>query len=97
MPGREALRLVARQPGFAVTVLERFDRDLDEIAGLDFDFAAIVVEFLSRDIAFRFETGIYHHEIVVDAQDFGGDDFTDPHFLAGQAFFKQRGETFSSP
>ena len=40
VPGREALGLVARQPRFAVAVFERLDRDGDEVAGLDFDFAA---------------------------------------------------------
>ena len=40
VPRREALGLVARQLGLAVAVLERFDGDGDEIAGLDLDLAA---------------------------------------------------------
>ena len=39
-PGRHALRLVARQARRAVAVLERLDRDADEIAELDLDLAA---------------------------------------------------------
>ena len=43
---------VAGQAGFAEAVLERIDRDLDEITGLDVDFAAIVMEFLGGDVTF---------------------------------------------
>ena len=53
VPGREALGLVARQPRLAVAVFERLDRDADEIAGLDFDLAAVVREFFDRDDSFR--------------------------------------------
>ena len=49
VPGLEALGLVARQARFAVAVLERFDRDGDEIAGLDLDVALVVLEFLDRN------------------------------------------------
>ena len=52
VPGSEALGLVARQARFAVTVFQRFDRDADEIAGLDFDFAAIVHGILQPEYSF---------------------------------------------
>ena len=78
--------------GCAVAVFERFDGHADEIARLDFDFAEVVVEFLDRDDAFGLEAGVDDHEVVVDADDFGGDDFADAHFLAREAFFEQRGE-----
>ena len=94
VPRLEALGLVARQLGFAVAVFERFDRDGDEIAGLDFDFALVVLEFLDRDEAFGLEAGVDDDDVVVDADDFGGDEFALAHFLAREAFLEQRGEVF---
>ena len=94
MPGGEALGLVARQLGFAVTVFQRFDRHGDEIARLDFDFTLIVEEFLDGDETFGLQTGIDDDHVLVDAHDLRGDQFADAHFLAGQAFFEQGGETF---
>ena len=84
---RDRLRL-------AVAVFERLDGDGDEIAGLDFDFAAVVLEFLDRDEALGLEAGIDDDEVVVDADDFGGDHFALPHFLAREAFLEQGGEIF---
>ena len=94
-PGGKALRLVAREPRLAVAVFERFDRDLDEVAGLGLDLAAIVAEFFERDVAFGLEAGIDDDVVVVDPDHFGGDHFAYPHFLAGKAFFEQRGEAFA--
>ena len=94
VPRRQALRLVAREARLAVAVFERFDGDADEVAGLGFDFAAVVAEFFGRNIAFGLEPGIDHDEVVVDAYHFGGDDLADAHFLAGEAFFEERGEAF---
>ena len=54
----------------------------DEIAGLDFDLALVVLEFFDRDVGFGLQAGVDDHEVVVDADDFGGDDFADAHFLA---------------
>ncbi len=50
-PGRQALGLVARQDGVAVAVFERVDGDRDEVAGLDFELALVVLEFFDRDQA----------------------------------------------
>ena len=77
-----------------IAVFERFDRDGDEIAGLDFDFALVVLEFFDGNEAFRLEAGVDDDEVVVDADDFGGNHFAEAHFLARQGFFEQRGKTF---
>jgi hypothetical protein len=82
VPGGDALGLVARQAGLAVAVFEHLDGDQDEIARLGFEFAAFVVEFLDGNHAFGLEAGVDDHEVLVDADDFGGDDFTGTHFLA---------------
>ena len=84
---RDSLRL-------AVAVLERFDGDGDEIAGLDFDFALVVLEFLDRDERLGLEAGVDDDDVEVDAHDFGGDQFALAHFLARQRFLEQRGEIF---
>ena len=65
-PRREALGLVARQDGVAVAVFERFDRDGDEVADLDFEFALVVLEFFDGDESFGLEAGVDDHEVVVD-------------------------------
>ena len=74
-PGGEALGLVARQDGVAVAVLDGVDRDRDEVAGLDFELALVVLEFVDRNVGFGLEAGVDDHEVVFDADDFGGDDF----------------------
>jgi len=68
--------------------------DRDEVAHLDFDFALVVLEFLERHEGFRLQTGVDHHVVVVDAHDFGGDDFARAHFSALEGLFKQGGKRF---
>ena len=51
-PRGEALGLVARQDGVAVAVLDGVDRDRDEVAGLDFELALVVLEFFDRNVGF---------------------------------------------
>jgi hypothetical protein len=75
-----------------VTILQRFDRHADEIAGLHFDFAAVVVELLDRDVALGLESCVDDHVVGVDTDHLGGDHLTLAHFLAQQAFFEQGGE-----
>jgi hypothetical protein len=60
--------------------------------GLDFDFTAFVLEFLDGNHAFGLESGVHDHEVLVDADDFGRDDFTGTHFLALEAFLEQCGK-----
>ena len=68
MPGLEALGLVARQARLAVAVFEALDGDGDEIAGLDLDFALVVLEFFDRNEAFGLESGVDDDDVVVDAR-----------------------------
>ena len=94
MPGLEALGLVARKLGGAVAVLDRLDRDGDEVAFLDFDLAVVVLEFLDRDERLGLESGVDDDDVEVDARHFGGDQFAGAHFLASEGFLEQRGEVF---
>jgi hypothetical protein len=94
VPGGDALGLVAAQAGFAVAVLEHLDGDLDEIARIGFNFAAVVLEFLDRDERFGFQARVDDHEVLVDADNFGRDDFAGAHFLAQEAFLEQGGKGF---
>src|SRR5438552_3469149 len=91
-PGRETLRLVARQARLSVAVLERFDRDAGEIAGLDLDLALVVLELLEGDEGFGLEAGVDDDVVHIHADDFGGDHFARAHFLARQAFLEKCGE-----
>jgi hypothetical protein len=59
---------------------------------LRFDFAAIVAEFVDGDEALGLEAGVHDYVVLIDADDFGGDDFTRTHLLAGEAFFEQCGK-----
>ena len=94
VPGSDALGLVARQTGFAETVFQRFDCDLDVIARLHFDFATIIAELVDRNVGLGLEAGVNDDEVLIHAHDFGSDDLTDAHFLAAEALFKERGKAF---
>src|SRR5574337_512529 len=92
VPGSDALGFVARQAGFAVAVFQHLDGDLDVVTRLHFDFAPVVTELVDVDVAFGLQAGIHHHEVLIDADHFGGDDFPGAHFLAGEAFFEKSGK-----
>jgi len=93
-PGGEALGGVAAQDGVAVAVFDGADGHRHEGAGFDLDFALVVLEFLDRDVGLGLEAGIHDDEAVLDAHDFGGDDFTRAHFGALQGFLEQLGKRF---
>jgi hypothetical protein len=88
------LAVSRRQDGVAVAVFDGADGHRHEVADLDFEFALVVLEFFQRHIGLGLETGVDHHEAVLDAHDFGGDDFARTHFGALQGFFKQGGKRF---
>ncbi len=47
-----------------------------------------------RHVGFGLQASVHDHEVVVDAHDFGGDDFAWAHFGALQGFFKKGGKRF---
>src|SRR5574340_864935 len=93
VPCSEALGLFALQLGLAIAVLQRLDRDGDEVARLDFELTLGIEEFLDRDQTFGLQSGIHDHHVVVDTHDLCGNQFAGAHFLARQAFFEHCGET----
>ena len=93
-PRSQALGLVAREQGVAVAVFDRVDGHRHKIADLDFEFALVVFEFFERHIGLGLQTGIDHHMVVVDADDFGGNNFARAHFRALERFFKKGGKRF---
>jgi hypothetical protein len=91
-PRRQALGLVTRQHGVATTVFQRFDRNGDEIADLDFGFTLVVVELFDRDVGVGLQPGVDHDEVLIDRDHFGGDDFAGAQFACLQGLFKQCGK-----
>ncbi len=92
VPGGQALGLFPRQAGFPVAILESFDCDGHIVAGLDLEFAAVVLELVCRDEAFRLQAGVHHDEIGIYTHHFGRDDFSCAHLLSRQAFLEHRGK-----
>lgn len=93
-PCSEALCLVAAEDGVAVAVFNGFDGDGDEVARLDGNFTAVVLEFFDRHVGFALKTSVNDDEVVVNANDFGGDDFALTHFRLLEGFFKKLGKRF---
>src|SRR5467141_326033 len=94
-PGGHALRLVARQARGAVTVFKGLAGNADKVAWLHFHLPGVVAEFLYRDDALRLQPRLHHHEVLVDTDDLGGDDFADAHLLAVEAFLEKRRKRFA--
>ena len=93
-PGGEALGLVTREDRIAVAVFDGLNSDGDEVARLDGHFAMVILELIDRHVGFALQAGVDDDEVVVDADDFSGDDFTLTHFLAGKALLKELSEGF---
>ena len=93
-PGGEALGLVAGKDRVAVAVFNGLDGNRDEVARLDGDFTLVILELFDGHVGFALQTGVHDDEVVVDADDFSGDDFTLTHFLAGKALLKELSEGF---
>ena len=94
VPCSDALGAIAREAGFTETVLDLLNGDLNEVADSGFEFALVVQEFFTVDVAFGLQSGIYNDEILVDTHNFCGNDFALAHFLAREAFFEKIGKTF---
>jgi len=95
-PRGELLGALARQLGRAEAVFDRLDGDRNEITDLGFDLALVVLEFFEGNQALGLEAGVHRHEVVVDADDLGGDDFALAHFLMRQGLLEQGGKSFPS-
>src|SRR5436190_5000215 len=91
-PRGEALGLVTREDRVAIAVLDRVDRDRDEIAGLHFELALVVLEFVDRNVGLGLEAGVDDDEAVLDADDLGGDDFTTAHLRLLERVLEHGGE-----
>jgi len=52
------------------------------------------LELFEGNQALGFEAGVHRHEIVVDIDDFSGDDFALAHFLMREGLLEQGGKTF---
>ena len=87
-PRREALRPITREAGFAAAIFKRFDGDRHEISCGDFELATVIVEFFNRNEALGLQSGIHDHEVVVNSNDLGRDDFARPHDMQIERFFK---------
>lgn len=94
VPSFQALGFLARQARFAVAVFQGLDRHVHEVADLDFELAAVVHEFFFGDVALGLQAGIDDHEVVVDADDLGGDHLPRRHFLQHEALLEEIGEAF---
>jgi hypothetical protein len=81
-PRSEALGGVAADDGVAVAVFHGHDGDGHKLTYLNFELTLVAFEFGQWNIGFGLEAGIDHDEVVFDANDFSGDDFTDAGFRA---------------
>ena len=76
-----ALGFFAGQDGLAVAVLDVLDHDRGHVADLHLKLAFGVEEFLAVDEGFALQAGIDRHALVVDGDDFRGDQLAFLHFL----------------
>src|SRR5690606_17848636 len=93
-PGASALGLLARQAGFARAILDAVECDLDVVADVYFDLAAVVLELLDRDHGLALQAGVDQDHIGSDFNDTSGEDGARLDLLRGQAFFEQLRKTF---
>src|SRR5579884_3081109 len=94
VPHQRALGLLARQTGFAESVLDGVERHLHLVAELDFELARFVAELLDRHDALGLEPGVDHDDVVADLDDDAGDDRARLELVQRLALFKQFGKTF---
>src|SRR5690606_1110070 len=63
VPYQRALGLLAREHGFAETILDRVEGDLDVVADIDLEVTVLVAELLDRDDAFGFQARIHDDHV----------------------------------
>src|SRR5690606_4363040 len=78
-PGFCALRFLAGETGFTPAILDRFEGNLNFIANLQMQFAAVVQELLAGNHTFGLEAGVYSDPIIIDIDDHTGHDRTRVH------------------
>ena len=55
---------------------------------MNFELAVVVFEFLKRHIGLGLQSGVDDNMVVVDTNDFSGDNFTGAHFRALERFIE---------
>ena len=74
------LRGVAADDGVAVAVFHGDDGHGDKLTHLHFELALVALEFGDGHIGFGLEAGVHDDKAVLQAHDFGGNDFTNTGF-----------------
>ncbi len=95
VPDERALGLLAREHGLAEAVLDRVERDLDVVADVDLELAALVLELLDRDDAFGLQAGVDDDHVAADLDHGTGDDGAGAQLGQRLALFEQFSKTFS--
>ncbi len=67
---------------------------MDEVTDVDFELTAVVAELIDGNVALGLQASVDDNEVLIDAHDFSGDDFTSAHFLQGKAFLEKSGKAF---
>jgi hypothetical protein len=94
-PGFFAAGLVAREHGFAQSIFDALEIDLDGVAGLDRGIAAGLREFLDGDAAFHLEADIDDDEFFFDIDDAALDDAAFDGRIVGEAFGQKGFKVFA--
>ena len=94
-PGAGTLGFFAREARFTGAVFHRVERDFDAVAGLDLDFAALVLELFERDDRFGLEADVDDDHVVADVDDEAREDHSGADTLVSDALFEELGKTFS--
>ena len=94
-PGTGALGFLPGQAGFAKTILNRIQRDLDLIAYCHFQFAPLIEELVGWNNSFRFQTGVDDDHVRVYVHHRRLQDGTVLHVPTSETFLQQFGKRFS--
>jgi hypothetical protein len=93
-PGARALRLLARQAGLAGAVLDGVERDLNFLADVNIDFAAVILELVGRYHGLGLEPDAHDHDVGIHVDDGAGQDLAGLDLLAGEALLEELLERF---